>query len=75
MNTEEDTIRILTRIPFYDMMKLYRSGAGPKYPHNAMGDWPAFLATYGWTWKEFSKAWKEWNGGTGTYSDFEKSKR
>jgi len=75
MNTEEDTIRVLTRIPFYDMMKIYRSGKGPKYPNNSHVQWEEFMLQYGWNWKEFSKEWKEWNGGTGTYSDFEKSKK
>jgi hypothetical protein len=73
--TEDDTFRVLAeRIPFYEMMKIYRSGKGPKYPNNQSEQWSAFLARYGWTWKEFSKQWKEWNGGQGTYSDFEKSK-
>ena len=74
MNTEEDTIRVLTRIPFYDMMKLYRSGAGPTPPAKP-GEWDTFFLKYGWTWQEFNKHWTGWNGGTGTYSDFEIEQR
>lgn len=66
--TEEDTIRVLTRPSFYDMMKLYRTGAG----HGSYDTW---FSKYGWTWDEFVKHWKEWNGGMSTYSDFEKSNR
>ena len=73
--TEEDTIRILTRISFYDMMKIYRSGKGPVYPNNTSAQWNEFMLKYGWTNSEFSKHWREWNGGTDTYSDFEKSQR
>lgn len=76
MSTEDDTFRVLAnRIPFYDMMKLYRSGVGPKWPNNRGDEWKVFFAKYGWTWSEFTKHWKEWNGGTGTYSDFEKRKK
>lgn len=74
--TEDDTFRVLTRrIPFYDMMKIYRSGDGPKYPNNRAPQWEEFFGRYGWNWKEFSAEWKVWNGGQDTYSDFEKSKR
>lgn len=73
--TEDDTFRVLAhRIPFYDMMKIYRSGIGPKYPNNNDKKWHDFLAQYGWTWKEFVKEWVEWNGGSGTYSEYEQSK-
>lgn len=72
--TEDDTFRILAnRIPFYDMMKLYRSGKGPKYPNNRQDEWEKFFAQYGWNWKEFKTEWKAWNGGTGTYSEYEKN--
>jgi len=74
--TEDDTFRVLARrIPFYDMMKLYRSGIGPTWPNNQDGEWEIFFDKYGWNWEEFSKEWKDWNGGVGTYSDFEKSKK
>lgn len=74
--TEDDTFRILAnRIPFYEMMKLYRYGAGPKYPNNQNGEWNTFFQKYGWTWLEFTKHWKDWNGGQSTYSDYEKSKQ
>ena len=73
--TEDDTFRVLAkRIPFYEMMKIYRSGVGPQWPRNARDEWEVFMAEYGWTWSEFVKHWEEWNGGAGTYSDFEKSK-
>jgi hypothetical protein len=74
--TEEDTIRILRdRIPFYEMMKIYRSGIGPKYPRNSQAQWEEFFSKYGWNWAEFKTEWRAWNGGQDTYSDFEKSKR
>lgn len=73
--TEDDTFRVLAhRIPFYEMMKLYRSGAGPRPPAK-YGDWDAYLAKYGWTWPEFRVHWHEWNGGIGTYSEYEESQR
>lgn len=74
--TEDDTFRILKdRIPFYDMMKIYRSGIGPKYPNNRYNEWEIFMEKYGWNWKEFSTHWREWNGGIGTYADYERSKK
>ncbi len=74
--TEDDTFRVLAlRIPFYEMMKIYRSGIGPKYPKNYPHQWEEFMGRYGWKWNEFSKEWKEWNGGNGTSSDVEKRKR
>lgn len=57
------------------MMKIYRSGKGPKFPNNGPEAWDKFFYEYGWNWKEFSAEWKEWNGGTGTYSEFEESQR
>lgn len=67
--TEDDTFRVLARrIPFYEMMKMYRTGAG-------RGRYDEWFAEYGWNWNEFSKEWRNWNGGVGTYSDFEKSKQ
>ena len=69
--TEDDTIRVLKRISFYDMMKLYRTR-----PHPLKGpSWNDWFVEFGWTWDEFAKHWKEWNGGFGTYSDFENSKK
>lgn len=74
--TEDDTFRVLQRTTsFYEMMKIYRSGVGPKYPNNRKDEWTKFFAQYDWTWQEFCKEWKEWNGGTDTYSAFERSKK
>jgi len=73
--TEDDTFRVLKRITFYEMMKLYRSGTGPRWPNNKGNEWEIFFNKHGWTSEEFRKEWKEWNGGIGTYSEFEKSKK
>ena len=73
--TEDDTFRVLKRISFYEMMKLYRGGTGPKWPNNKGNEWDLFMLKYGWTWEEFTKHWREWNGGIGTYSDYEKNKK
>jgi hypothetical protein len=69
--TEDDTFRALTRIPFFEMMKIYRSGKRPRYPKNRGNEWEVFFAQYGWNWKEFKTEWELWNGGTGTYSNAE----
>jgi len=70
--TEDDTFRVLAnRIPFIDMMKIYRSGKGPKPPAKP-GEWDAFMLKYGWKWPEFVVHWKEWNGGMSTYHESER---
>ena len=72
--TEDDTFRVLAhRIPFYEMMKLYRTSKDVT-PKDA-GEWDQWFKQYGWNWKEFSAQWRQWNGGQGTYSDFELTKK
>jgi hypothetical protein len=56
------------------MMKMYRSEDG-RHQRPPDGEWDKWFEQYGWTWIEFSKHWVEWNGGQGTYSDYEKSKQ
>lgn len=67
---EDDTIRILKRIPFLEMMELYRSKDKPLKGRS----WDDWFHEYNWTWEEFKHHWKDWNNGSGTYSDYELSK-
>ena len=51
--TEEDTICILKRIPYCDMLNLYMSGAAPNHTLDHT-EWDRFFVSYGWTGPEFS---------------------
>lgn len=68
--TEDDTFRRLSRISFYELMKLYRTTA-----KDSSRNWYKWFEEYGWTWEEFCNHWREWNGATDTYSDFERSRQ
>lgn len=56
---EDDTFRILSRLPFHDMLNLYEKRYLINYNHNDY--WRTrinFFKCYNWTIKEFFDTWQ-----------------